>query len=257
MRRLAPLLVALVAVLAGCKVDTTVTVDVHSDGSGVVTVKAALDPEAVRAAETGGGHLEDRVRLSDLTAAGWTVSPWERTGGGDAQIVFSKPFESVDQIPSIMKEISGPNGPLRDVTATRDRGLASTQYEVRGAIDLAAVGTGVTADPDLVKALTNQQVDVNAIDQQLLTELRDSVTVTVEVKLPDGSTKVVHGESGKRVEFSASASSLNTRRLLLFGLAIVLLLAAGGVLLIGRRRRRARAPIPRFEVHSKRGESMR
>jgi len=257
MRRLALLLVALVVALAGCKVDTTVTVDVHSDGSGVVTVKAALDPEAVRAAETGGGKLEDRVRLSDLTAAGWTVSPWERTAGGDAQIVISKPFESVDQIPSIMKEISGPNGPLRDVTATRDRGLMSTQYEVHGAIDLAAIGTGVTADQDLVKALTNQQVDVNAIDQQLLTELRDSVTVTVEVKLPDGSTKVVHGEPGKRVEFSASASSLNTKRLLLLGLAIVLLLAAGGVLLIGRRRRRARAPIPRFEVHSKRGESMR
>ena len=257
MRRLASLLVALVVVLAGCKVDTTVTVDVHNDGSGVVTVKAALDPEAVRAAETGGGKLEDRVRLSDLTAAGWTVSPWERAGGGDAQIVISKPFESVDQIPSIMKEISGPNGPLRDVAATRDRGLTSTQYEVRGAVDLAAIGTGVAADPDLVKALTNQQVDVNAIDQQLLTELRDSVSVTVEVKLPDGSTKVVHGVPGKRVTFDASASSLNSKRLLLFGLAIVLLLAAGGVLLIGRRRRRARAPIPRFEVHSKRGESMR
>ena len=53
-----------------CKVDTTVTVKVHDDGSGVVTVAAVLDPDAVQAAEAGGGKLEDRVRLGDLTDGG-------------------------------------------------------------------------------------------------------------------------------------------------------------------------------------------
>ncbi|HXY92979.1 MAG TPA: hypothetical protein VEP49_10920 [Acidimicrobiia bacterium] len=257
MRRLAVLLVALVAVLAGCKVDTAVTVDMHEDGSGVVTVRATLDAEAVQDAEVGGAKLEDRVRLGDLTAAGWKVSPWVRSGAGSAQIELSKPFETPAQVAPIINEISGPNGPLRDFSASRDRGAASTKYAVRGALDLAAIGTGVTGDQDLVNALTNQQVDVGAIDQSLLAELRDSVTVSVVVKLPDGSTTTVDGVPGKRLPVDASASVLDTRRVVLLGIAVVLVVLAVVVLLIGRRRRRARAPIPRFEVHSREGETMR
>jgi hypothetical protein len=256
-KKLSVLVVALVALLAGCKVDTTVTVDVHDDGSGVVTVRATLDPEAVRAAETGGGTLEERVRLSDLSAAGWTMSPWVRSDAGSAQIELTKPFSSPDQVTAIVNEVSGPNGPVRDVSVTRDRGPASTDYQVSGAIDLAAMGTGVAADQDLVNSLTSAQVDVGAIDQALLAELRNSVSVSVEVKLPDGTTRTVAGQPGVRVPVDVSASVLNTRRLGLLALAVVLVVLAVGVLMIGRRRRRARAPIPRFGVHSRGGETMR
>ena len=76
---------------AACKVDTTVTVTMHDDGSGVVTVTAVLDPDAVKAAESGGGKLEERVRLGDLGAHGWTVQPWARAADGSAQITFTKP----------------------------------------------------------------------------------------------------------------------------------------------------------------------
>jgi hypothetical protein len=257
MRRLVALLVALVALTAGCKVDSTVTVDMHDDGSGVITVMTTLDADAVHAAESGNGKLEDRVRLSDLSNAGWTVSPWTRKPSGEAQISASKNFASPEQVPAIINEISGPNGPLRDFKATRDRGLTSTDYTVSGAIDLAAIGTGVTSDQDLVKALTNAQVDPNAIDQQLLAELKTAVTVDVVVKLPGGQTSTVKGVAGQRVPVEASTSVLNTRRFLLLGVAVVLVIAAIGVLFIGRRRRRARAPLPHFSVHSKRGETMR
>src|SRR5207253_815375 len=75
---------ALVLAAAGCSVDTTVTVDMRDDGSGNVTVALALDPAAVQATEAGGGKLEDRVRLTDLAGAGWTVSPWSRAADGSA-----------------------------------------------------------------------------------------------------------------------------------------------------------------------------
>jgi hypothetical protein len=251
------LAVALVALLTGCKVDTTVTIDLHDDGSGVVTVRATLDAEAVKAAESGGGKLEDRVRLADLTAAGWTVSPWTRSGVGNAQIELSKPFTSPDQVAPIIAEVSGPNGPLRNVRAMRDRGAASTNYDVTGSVDLTKMGTGVTADPDLVAALTNQQVDVNGIDQELLTELRNSVSVDVVVKLPDGSSTTFKGDPTKLVPIDASTSVLNVRRLALLAVAVLLVVLAIVVLLIGRRHRRARAPIPRFAVHSRKGETMR
>lgn len=257
MKRLALLLVALVALLSGCKVDTAVTIDMHDDGSGVVTVRATLDAEAVGEAEAGGGKLEDRVRLGDLTAAGWTVAPWVRSDAGTAQIDLSKPFSSPDQVAGIITEISGANGPLRDVRATRDRGAASTNYSVTGAVDLGAIQTGVTADQDLVNALTNQQVDVNAIDQALLTELRNSVSVSVVVNFPNGTSTTVNGIAGQRVPIDVSTSILNTRRLVLLGLAVVLVVLAIVALLVGRHRRRARRPIHRFDVHARDGETMR
>jgi hypothetical protein len=252
-RRLSVLVVALVAVVSGCKVDTAVTIDLHDDGSGVVTVRATLDSEAVSEAEQDGGKLEDRVRLDDLEAAGWTVSPWVRSDAGTAQIELSKPFSSPDKVAGIVAEISGANGPLRDFQATRDSGVVSTNYDVGGAIDLAAIGTGIGADPGLVAALTNQQVDVNTIDQALLTELRNAVSVSVVVNFPDGSSTRVNGLAGQRVPIDVSTSILNTRRLALLGLAAVLVVLAIVALLVGRRRRRARGPIPRFEVHAREG----
>ena len=257
MKRLLVLLVALAALLSGCKVDTSVTIDMHDDGSGVVTVRATLDAQAVAEAEVGGGKLEDRVRLGDLTNAGWNVSPWVRSGSGTAQIELSKPFSSPDQVSGIVAEVSGPNGPVKDVVATRDHGVTSTSYSVTGAVDLAAIGTGVAADPDLVAALTNQQVDVNAVDQSLLAELKTSVSVSTVVKFPDGSSTTINGVTGQRVPIDVSTSIVNTRRLVLLAVAVVLVVLAIVVLLIGRRRRRARAPVRRFEVHARDGETMR
>jgi hypothetical protein len=256
-KRLSVLLVALVALLAGCKVDTAVTIDVNDDGSGVVTVRATLDAEAVKEAEIEGGKLEDRVRLSDLSDAGWTVQPWARSAAGSAQIEMSKPFSSPEDLARIVDEISGPHGPLRDFRATRDRGAASTEYRVTGAVDLKDVSTGLGADPDLVAALAKQLVDPAAVDQQLLAELHRALTVSVVVNLPGGTSTTVDGVDGQRVPVDVTSSVLDTRRLALLGLAVVLVIAAVVSLLVGRRRRRARGPIPRFEVHSREGETIR
>jgi hypothetical protein len=253
-KRLTLVLVALAFALVGCKVDTTVTIDVHDDGSGVVTVDAHLDPSAVQAVEAGEAKLEDQVRLADLANAGWAVGAWQRSKDGAASIELSKAFTSPDQVAGIVNEISGADGPLRDVRASRDRGVLSTNYDVTGALDLAAIGTGVAADPDLVGSLTNQQVDVNAIDASLLQQLRDSVSVQVVVKLPDGTT-TVHGVAGKRVDIDASTSVRDNRRIFLILGAVVLVVLAVVVFFGGkhsRRRARARAPIPRFDPHGRR-----
>ena len=212
------------------------SIKVRDDGSGVVTVTAVLDPDAVKAAETAGGKLEDRVRLADLTTAGWTVQPWARAADGSAQIVLTKPFDSPDQVAGIMQEVSGKVGPLRDVSVTRDRGLLSTNYDVNGTIDLAQLQTGITTDPEVVASLTNQQVDVNAIDQSLLAAVRDSFGLTVEVELP-GGTKTFTGVAGKRTPIDASTSVRDTKRIALIVVAAVLVMLAVLVLLWPLRRR--------------------
>ena len=225
---------------AACKVDTTVTVTVHDDGSGVVTVTAVLDPDAVKAAESGGGKLEDRVRLGDLTNAGWTVQPWARAADGSAQITFTKPFSSPEQATAIVHELNGAAGPLRDVTVTRDSGTFSTSYSTAGTVDLKDLQTGLTSDKDVVGSLLGQSVDAGAVDQSLLADLRDSFGLTVKVELPGGTT-VVKGTPGQVKAVDASTSVLDTTRVILVTIAIVLVVLAIVVLLWPGRRRRRRA----------------
>jgi hypothetical protein len=224
---------------AACKVDTTVTVKVRDDGSGVVTTTAVLDPDAVKAAEVGGGKLESRIRLGDLTAAGWTVHPWIRAGDGSAQLTLSKPFSSPSEVPAILQEISGTAGPLRDVTVTRDQGAFSTSYHVQGTLDLQHLQTGLEADTDVVAALTNQRVDPKAVDQALLADLKDSFGLRVTTELP-GRTSTVSGVSGRTTAIDESTSVLDTTRVVLVALAVVLVVLAVVVLLWPGRRRRAR-----------------
>jgi hypothetical protein len=216
-----------------------VSIRVHPDGSGVVSVTAVLDPEAVQAVEAGGGKHEDRVRLADLASSGWTIGSWARAADGSAQIVLRKRFQSPDEVAAIMREISGATGPLRDVTVVRDHGLLSTHYAVKGSLDLAQLQTGIAADPDVVAQLTNQKVDVNAVDRSLLAQIRDSLGVTVAVELPGHTSKVV-GTAGKATPIDESSSVLDTKRILLVLGAIALIVGAVVVLLWPGRRSRAR-----------------
>jgi hypothetical protein len=223
---------------AACKVDTTVTVTMHDDGSGVVAVTAVLDPDAVKAAESGGGKLEERVRLGDLANAGWTVQPWARAADGSAQITFTKPFGSPEEATAIVKELNGTVGPLRDVTVTRDSGTFSTSYATTGTLDLKDLQTGLTTDKDVVGSLLGQSVDAGAVDQSLLADLRDSFGLTVKVELPGGTT-VVKGAPGRVTPVDASTSVLDTTKVILLTIAVVLVVLAIVVLLWpGRRRRR-------------------
>jgi hypothetical protein len=210
----------------------------HDDGSGTVSVAVALDPPAVQAAEAGGGKLEDRVRLGDLGTAGWTVSPWVRTKDGGATLTLTKPFSTPQEVAGILDEVSGTVGPLKRLHATRDRGLISTRYGLTGTIDLSKLQTGIAADPDLVKNLTGQQIDVNALDASLTQRLQDSLKLQVVVKLPGGTTTFV-GRSGKATAVDASSSVLDTRRIALLAVAAILLAAVGVLLFGGWRRRRA------------------
>jgi hypothetical protein len=234
--RLVLVALAVCLLAAACKVDTSVSIKVNRDGSGLVTVTAVLDPDAVKAAEAGGGKLEERVRLADLTNSGWTVQPWARAADGSAQIVLSKPFSSPSEVAGIMREINGTTGPLRDVSVTREKGAFSTSYSAAGTLDLAQLQTGLTADPDVVASLSNQQVDVNAIDQALLADIRDAFGLKVKVELP-GRTTTVDGTSGETATIDASTSVLDTKRVVLVVVAVVLVALAVVVFLWPGRRR--------------------
>jgi hypothetical protein len=245
MRRL--LLVALLAclLLAGCKVDTTVTVAVHEDGSGFVRVTVALDAEAVQKAEANGGRLEERVRLGDLAAAGWKVSPWERAQDGSAVLTLRKDFARADEVAGIFDELSGANGPLRGVTLDRDRNVVFTQYELSGDADLSQLTAGITADPELAAQLSAQRVDLTTIDQQLTQQIRDAFRLRIRLDFPGGS-KEFTSEPGKKVNLSTSTTDVDITRALLLLAAVVLGVLGIAILVRGEiRRRNRRRPLAR------------
>ncbi len=243
-----PVLAALLlAVLfAGCKVDTTVDVVVKENGSGEVRVRAVLDAGAVAAAESNGGKLEDRVRLGDLASAGWKVTPWARALDGTATLVLVKPFVNVSQVNAIIRELNGADGPLRDVHVTRQEKIGTINFAFRGTADLAAMKTGVLADPALVASLTAQQVDVRAIDQRLLGQLRDGFTLHVRADLPDQHVSTWSPKPGTKLLMRSSSSVANQTQLawIVIGAGIAvfaLLFLVVGELRAVRRRRARRA----------------
>jgi hypothetical protein len=246
MRRLLIVVVACV-LLAGCKVDTTLTINVHDDGSGSVRVRVALDADAVQNAQAGGGMLEDRVRLGDLQAAGWTVTPWRRAPDGSATVSLRKNFANARDLAGVIAELSGKDGPLRGVTLERNRGFLSTEYKVTGDADLSGLTAGIADDPEVVAQLTGQRVDVAQIDQRLARQINDAFRLRIRFVFPGGDVTEVRPEPGKKVSLATSTSQFDTTRALLLAGAVVLG-ALGVVLLVRgelRRRRQGRRGRPR------------
>jgi hypothetical protein len=231
--------VAFGAVLAGCSARATVRVSMRPDGSGTVRAQVVLDADAVQAAEAGGATLDQRVRLSDLRQAGWTVSPWARAPTGAATLTVTKPFRAPGQVASIARELSGTTGPLRAVRATRDTAWLGVGHRdaLHAVVDLTASQPGVTTDQELVASLTAQHVDVNAINAQLLAQLHSSFSVRVVADLP-GTPRTVTARPGTAATLDAAATTIDTVRVVLLAAAVALVALAGLVWRRGTRRGR-------------------
>jgi hypothetical protein len=251
MRRWSGLVVvALVVVLAGCKVDTVVTIKVDDDGSGTVSARVVLDAEAVGRAESADTKLEDAVRLGDLEAAGWESSGWHRRKNGGASIVVAKKFDRAEDAADVVQELNGKDGPLRDVEVERDVSTFRTQWSFSGAADLEDLKTGVQSDPELILRLAAERVDVGALDQQLLQQTKDAFRLRVVADLPDSAGRRFTIPPGTVVHMEDSSSQTATGRVALFAGGLAILLVAVLVFLFGegrdlRRRRRfatARGP---------------
>ncbi len=237
---------ALVALLAACKAEATVTVRMRDDGSGAVAVRVVLDAAAVRTAEVGGGTLADRVRLADLTGAGWTVTPWTRTANGGAVLTVTKPFARPEQVAGIVGELNGPHGPLRGVTASRDASTFSTTWQVTGAVDLRTLDLGVTDDQELVANLTNERVDVAGVEQRISASARAGLRVGLRAELPDGTNRTVHAVPGKRAALVARADEAAPGRVALVVVGVLVGILAVVLLVVGEaraRRRRSRRSV--------------
>ena len=109
--------------------------------------------------------------------------------------------------------------------------------------DLRHPSTGIQQDPALVAGLQAAGLDVATLDQQLQSELREALSVSVTVKAPGNKEETVQVLAGEQETATAARSRFNSSRLTWFAIAGIL--AFLGVLLylsasIGARRERAR-----------------
>jgi hypothetical protein len=231
--------------LAGCHASATVAIQLHADGRGTVTVGVTLDHDA-RVALAGSASALPDVPLDDLRAHGWTVSSWRSASDGGASIELSKPFTGAAGLASVLSELDGRDGALRDAQVVRERALLRDRDGVSLLADLSHLRVGVADDAALASRLRAAGVDVGAIDKGLQSQLGTSFALSVRVTLPDGKSTTVQVAPGQQRTVSVASSVAHTGRLAALAgaalaavLGLTLLLAAS---LRRRRRPRRRAP---------------
>jgi hypothetical protein len=183
MPRLLALAAAVLLLLAGCRVDATVEIDV-SEGGGDVTARFRLDREAVAIL---GGAVAEGAQTSDLERTGWEISPVVNRPDGGAEIEARKGFNRPSDLGVVIAELAGPEGPLRGFRLDRDRSLLKARYRVRGTADLGPGGsavTGVANSPDLPGRLRDAGVDPERVAELLAGRAAEGFALRVVVELP-------------------------------------------------------------------------
>jgi len=176
MRRALSLLVVALA-LTACKVDTTVTVEVAADGSGVITLTALADAEVVEQAS----GLADDLRFDDAVAAGWVVDGPAPTDEGGLSVVLTHEFATVEQATALLQSVNGADGPLHGVSLTRTLADGQVTTSLVGSLRVDG-GLNAFADPDVLAAIGGSPY----ADDIATTGLRptDVVTFTFSADLP-------------------------------------------------------------------------
>jgi hypothetical protein len=232
------MVVACLAVCAGCRLDANVLVETGRDGAGSVTVTAIADKDMIGRA---GLALAD-LRLDDIKQAGWSVDgPADNTTGG-RQLVFTKKFQTTAEADRILAEISGPAGPLHDMRLAQKREFAKITTTLKGEIGLDG-GIAGLGDDELVQLLGGRQVLQGLAGENLT----DQFVVTVALKAPGAAVGAATGTgpldgathtpvSLRHVETDAKAAKArNLAYLSIVGAVLVALLA----LWMMKRRQRA------------------
>jgi hypothetical protein len=219
-------LLLLVALLAGCRVDTRVEITVNADGSGVLLSKVTLDAEAL--ARIGGvDQASAQIPVQDLEAAGWTAGPWVNGEGGSVTREFSHPFASQSDLANRLIDLFGAQGAVRLPEFERTKGWLHTSSELSMLVDLQAPTTGIGSDDDLKARLAYAGVDIASLDERLTDELRNGVHLTVVATLPDGTKKTYEAQRGEVQTIRAEESMLNWDRAIKLGIALCLAAIAG------------------------------
>ncbi len=203
-----------------------------------------FDDDALRTV----GDLAGELQVEDLRQSGWEVVGPRREDDGLTWVRASKPFSSPEQAGRAMRELSGPEGALRDMGLTQDQSFLHTRTRFSGTVDLSG-GLSGFVDAELRPRLGGLPLDLDALQQRFGSSLDDLFRVEVVARLPGAIRSNAPTEVDGGVEWSLTpGQSMNleadakTFNLLPWLPALVALVSAAGALavLLVRGRRSAR-----------------
>jgi len=141
-------LVSLVVVVAaGCRVQIETKIDVGLDGKGTITQGIGFDDAALKRV----GDPAQALRADDLVQAGWEVDAASKEGDL-TWVRVHHGFATPEDGTALLAQLSGPDGPYRDMLITHSDGIFSTSVKVAGQIDTTA-GLQMFGDQQLATTL--------------------------------------------------------------------------------------------------------
>jgi hypothetical protein len=258
LRRRVLALAACVLVLAGCRLDVSVGVTVGADGSGEVTVVAAVDKDVVDRVSGLAGSLS----LEDAAAAGWEVEGPATTEDGGLTLALRRPFVTVQEAASLLNSL-GP--PFSDVAFERTATEEEVTVTMSGALILAGGSWDAFGDPNLLQVAGGTPFGAQLAESGASPP--ESMTVDLTVQFPGEVEETTGERGGDGVTWSApldgSSQDLATRAVLraesasgwagpvaTVALVALVLWLAGGITLaamvIRARARRRNRPVRRL-----------
>ena len=206
--RLAIVVIVLVGICTGCRVDVDINLTIDKKGAGTIEIVAEADQQVLQQAP----NLAADLRFADAVAAGWTVQVPTPTATGGLQVSLSRNFDSVEQATSILASLNGPDGPLRALTITRTKTQALTTLSLDGLLLLTG-DLSAFADADLLSVVGATPYADEIVSRQL--QPADAVSITFHAKLP-GATKsstgvVVDDQLTWTVPLSGTGAAVTTR----------------------------------------------
>jgi hypothetical protein len=246
-RRIAVLIAGAAVLLAGCRVDARVNVNLQDNGTGTVSSTVTFDADAVQ--QMGGplGLAQAATRFEDLRRAGWVVSPITTAANGSSTITMSHSFAGEADLSTRLADLVGAEGMLRDPTITNSHGWLSSTQGLTLVVDMRAPSAGIVSDAALAAKLRAAGIDPVALDARLSKELKGALHLTVAARLPNGDTRTFTAANGTLTTANLTEHAKDWDRIVKVGLALTLALLAGSFALAAsmsarrdRRRRRAR-----------------
>ncbi len=163
--------------LTACKVDLVTTINVAENGSGTVTVTATGDEEVLRSAP----ELADSLNVDDLRDAGWNVTTDVPNAVGGITVTVAREFATIDEATMFVAQLSGTNGPFRNMTITRTGGVNDATFELRGSGGLPN-GLSDFADAEALAVLGEAPFSNTLTARDI--SLAEMLTMSLDVTLP-------------------------------------------------------------------------
>jgi hypothetical protein len=225
-----------------------VHVAVEEDGSGIVEVVVAVDPDGI---ERIGGDLAAVLEVDDLVDTGWSVEDPEVERDGWTRVRFRHPFTHPAEADAIFEDIAAADGPFQDLALHHDPSFARSEWTFTGRLDFSG-GLAAFGDEALTAELDGEPLGqtVEEIEAQLGEPLADVIQARVAVRLPGEVTsnapttlgdaevwQTAFGDDG--IDLEATGVDQRTATLVAVGVgaACFVLLLVGGLARLARRRR--------------------